>query len=89
MDGSSPPIRLAIVGDGTPLIWARGWPQPASRASAPRFQGVDLVVRPQEREHEVGVVHPVGDRLRKREPELADEVLVARAHASDPSVPSA
>lgn len=27
MDGSRPPMMLGMVGDGTTLIWARGWPQ--------------------------------------------------------------
>ena len=47
-----------------------------------RLEVVDLVEGPQDREHEVGVVDRIGNRLRKLPPQAFEDFVIVRRHAS-------
>ncbi len=48
-----------------------------------RFQGIDGIEGPQDRKCEIGVMHPVGDRLGKRLSQFLDQLLVGSSHDAD------
>ena len=49
-----------------------------------RFHRIELVERPQKRKHEIGIMHPIGNRLRKRLPQRRDKFKIRRSHRSIP-----